>query len=58
MFFIMCFFTEGSWKKVFGNGRTGPGYLVYNNSLIMKATEWYSVRNDEYSLCEGVEKRV
>lgn len=58
MFFIVCFFAYSPWKKDFGNGRTEPGYLVYNNSLIMKATEWYSVRNDEYPLCESVEKRV
>lgn len=41
----------------FGTACTEPWYLVYNNSLIMKATEWYPVRKDEYPLCKGVEKR-
>ncbi|MBP1661837.1 MAG: hypothetical protein H6P94_86 [Thermoplasmatales archaeon] len=45
-------------KILVGNTCTEPGYQVYNNSLIMKAREWYLVRTDEYPLGEGVEKRV
>ena len=54
----MVFFHWEKGKNGLGNTCTGPGYLVYNNSLIMKATERYSVRKDEYPLCEGIEKRL